>query len=127
MHAMNTQRSIKYRGISILLGCAIAFPGGTMVLGIGALAETGVATDDPQQITLTIDDIRAFQHRMFNDALGVDEPVKLNVTADEMLFLEQNLFLPGDTDAASRADERHLERSRLQRSTSPLTTGNRSR
>lgn len=104
MHAMNTQRSIKYRGMAILLGCAIAIPGGAMVLGMGALAASDVATDNRQRIAVTIDEIRAFQSRMFVNAADVDEPTPLNLTMDEMLFLESNLILPGDSDAASRSD-----------------------
>ena len=101
MLAMNTQRSITYRGMAILLGCAIAFLGGTTVSGMGALAETNVATDSRQRIAVTIDEIRAFQRQMFANAPGVDEPARLNLTAEEMYFLEANLFLPGDTGAAS--------------------------
>jgi hypothetical protein len=53
------------------------------------------AADHSSPIDLTVEEIRIVMQRAFDADAGADAQAPLILTSDEIIFLEDNLFLPG--------------------------------
>ena len=84
MHLTHSHRLLPPRSVAVILGCAL------IVLG----ATSALAIDETAVIELTIDEIRIFERQAYGLDPRVSDDARLILSAAEINFLEQNLFLP---------------------------------